>query len=137
MTDSISVPSELWRDIRDFILPRVSPCKECVRGNPNACWNADCGAFKYRNLARRIGAVQNGNAPAKPRYVLVEDEILSALALYDRPVPPSRIVLETTHSKANKHSAVKRLIRMGQIVETFAPNGSRMISLPRKERKNR
>lgn len=135
MTDETTVPADLWRDIRNFFLPLVAQCSTCFRGNPHACWQSECPAFRFRNIARRISAVQHGNAPAKPQYVLVEDEILSALAMYDRPVPPSYIILESTRSKANKHSAVKRLIRMGRVVETFTPGGARLISLPKKERK--
>lgn len=134
MGDDVSIPRDLWRDIRDFFLPFIAGCKDCVRGNLYACWHGDCAAFRFRNIARRISSVQAGCAPIKPNCALVEDEILSALALYDRPVPPSRVVLESTRSKANKYSAIRRLVRMGQVAETFTPNGSRLISLPPREK---
>lgn len=132
--DDVQVPSDLWRDLKDFFLPMVRQCKSCLRGNPFSCWQGDCPAFRFRNIARRIQSVQDGGA-RKPRYVLVEDEILSALAMYDRPVPPSYIVLNSTSSKANKYSAVKRLVRMGRVAEVFV-NGRHMISLPKKEPEN-
>ena len=137
MSDGTTIPQDLWRDIRNFFLPLVSRCKDCVRGNLYACWHSDCEAFRFRNIARRISSVQAGCVPIKPNCALVEDEILSALSLYDRPVPPARIVLESTRSKANKYSAIRRLVRMGQVAETFTPSGSRLISLPPRERKKK
>jgi hypothetical protein len=128
---SIAVPHELWNDIRDFFAALVASCKDCVRGNPIRCWNSDCAAFPFRDLARRIVAVSVHAPVHVPRHVAVENEILDALhRCGGGPVYPSQIALTTTRSKVDKSHAISRLIKQGRIVEERINDYTRRISLP-------
>lgn len=129
------VPSDLWKDVRDFFAALVAPCKDCARGNPVRCWRADCAAFKYRDLARRVESVASHAAIRVPRHVLVENEIVEALRRYGEPIYPSMIVLRTTNSKANKRNAIDRLVRQGRVIEERINDYTRKISLSPNQKK--
>ena len=128
MNDGVEIPSDLWKDIRGFFLPLIAPCKDCVRGNLNRCWHSDCAAFQFRYLGMRIADIGD-NKVRKPHFAQIEDEIIDILRREGKPVYPSCIILATTKSKANKCSAINRLIRRGVIVETRINDYTRMISL--------
>ena len=131
MSQCTAVPANLWRDIRDFFAALVAPCKDCVRGNPIRCWQSDCAAFQFRDLARRIAAVSVHTPVHIPHHVLVENEILDALYRYGVAIYPSQLVLSSTNSKVNKSHAISRLIRQGRIVEERINSYTRKISLPK------
>lgn len=137
--NTVLIPIRVWKDVRDFFSQIVSPCKECVRGNPVRCWYSQCAAFKYRPIARDVLAVplhQSANsAPIIPTHVRVEQEILSALANFDCPITPATLKLRSTHSKAVKSKAISRLVKRGRIIEERIDNYIRYISLPTKKDK--
>lgn len=132
MSQCTAVPVDLWRDIRDFFAALVAPCKDCVRGNSIRCWNSDCAAFPFRDLARRIVAM-SAHAPIHvPRHIAIENEILDAMHRFGGgPVYPSQIALTTTRSKVDKSHAISRLIKQGRIVEERINDYTRRISLPK------
>lgn len=130
MTGYSTIPTALWRDVRDFFAALVAPCKDCMRGNPVRCWESRCAAFQFRDLARRIESAHGGVPVHVPRHVLVENEILDALHRYGIAVYPSQIVLSSTRSKANKRNAIDRLVRQGRVIEERINSYTRKISLP-------
>lgn len=130
----MNVPDDIWREIHDFFARIVTPCKDCVRGNLHQCFESRCPAFLFRAIFRRISSVGGRSASRASRsvqsWVIVENDILSALkSAKSMRLRPRDIRINSTCSKANKHSAIKRLLRSKRIVQTFI-NGVRYISLP-------
>lgn len=136
MSHFTAVPTSLWRDVRDFFAPLVSPCKDCVRGNSVRCWQGDCPAFRFRDIARRIEGVSLHAAVRIPRHVRVENEILDALLRHGEAVYPSQLVLTSTNSSVTKSHAISRLVRQGRIVEERINDYTRKISLPKRNPKD-
>ena len=129
----LGVPESLWQDISSFFANAVYQCKDCYKGNLHTCWRGNCPVFPFRDLARRIRELPGGEAEVElrlPNHVKVENEILAILAKNGAPMYPSCIVLASTSSKANKHTAINRLVRDGRVVETRVNGYTRMISLP-------
>lgn len=131
------IPEALWRDIVDFFSTIVAPCKDCLRGNLHNCWESRCAAFQFRSLARRIlVASSNGQSYVRtPQSVEVEKEILELLSKYGKPIYPSMLILNSTHSRANKRNAINRLVKRGEIIEERINSYTRMLSLPPKPNK--
>ena len=128
---SVTVDMELWRDISDFFSAIVAPCKECLRGNPVKCWEAQCAAFRFRGIARRIKDVNVSTAELVkvPHFIVIENEIIEKLSLMKRPVRPKDIRLRSTNNKVDKCHAIKRLIKKGIVKEIVPEKGSRLILL--------
>jgi hypothetical protein len=128
----VEIPSDVWRDVCGFFEQIISPCKECVWGNPVKCWRSECAAFKFRPLARDVLSVTTRHAALTPAHIRVENEILEALKGFDRPVHPADLKLWTTNSRAVKSKAISRLVRYGLITELREGKYSRCISLANK-----
>ena len=134
MTGYTTVPTALWRDIHDFFSAIVAPCKNCVRGNPVRCWQSECPAFQFRDIARRVEESSVSVTVRVPKHILVENEILEALRRYGTAAYPSQIILSSTRSKANKRNAIDRLVRKGLVVEERINQYTSKISLPNHQR---
>ena len=130
MTGYTTVPSDVWREVKDFFACLVTPCKDCCRGNPIKCWHSKCPAYQFRNIARRVASTLEHGTLRIQRHTLIENEILDILNRFNGPVYPSQLVLSTTNSKANKFTAINRLVREGRIVEERINEYTRKISLP-------
>lgn len=122
------VPASLWGEVCELFEGKVLPCKECRRGNPVECWHSQCGSFPFRNIARAIGNWRNPHLRTVPQSVAVEEEILDVLCGAGRPLPPFRIMLASTTSRHNKHSAIGRLVRKGLVAERWE-DGRRELSV--------
>lgn len=133
MNDSVSVPRSIWREVSDFFAALFAPCKDCVRGNVHQCWNANCSAFKFRTISRRVASVSTTGGLSFARWVAIENEILNAVRHNGGPIPPQNIKLNSTHSKAVKSATISRLVKQGRLVETRTGKHTRLISLPKKE----
>ena len=135
MSGNIEIPIDLWRDLRKFFEPLIAPCKDCMRGNLHRCWAGNsCPAFQYRAIGKRITEVERKEIE-KPNFILVENEIVEILRKEGKPMYPSCIVLHSTKSKANKWTAISRLIHRGIVVETRINDYTRMLSLKESEQK--
>ena len=132
MATYISVPVHIWKEVVNFFRQIVSPCAECVRGNPVRCWQSGCAAFKFRPIARDVLSVSSRQGPILqlPSFVLVENEIIELLRQYGKPMLPSMLRLSTTKSKAVKSKTISRLVRKGRIIEQRVDEHTRLISLP-------
>ena len=131
----VPVPAVVWHEVRRFFAALVSPCKECVRGNPESCVEPRCPVFKYRDIAALVlSAAASLRTPPpplpEPKAVAVENEILALLKHYGKPVYPSMLVLQSTHSRANKRNAINRLVMRGLVVEERVNPYTRILSLP-------
>lgn len=134
---NVSVNYGLWKEVSGFFSAIVRPCKDCLRGNPNHCWESRCSVFKFRGIAFRVGKVSetlSQSVRVRP-HLEVENEILEKLGRIDGPVRPRDLYLQSTNSKVNKCHAISRLIRKKKIDEIRAEDGSRMILLHKKEPK--
>lgn len=124
----VEVPADIWAEVCGMFEGRVLPCKECRRGNLVECWNPQCGSFPFRGVARAIRGWRDPHLRTVPQSVAVEEEILGILCGVGHPLPPFRIMLTSTRSRYNKHSAIGRLVRKGLVAERWE-DGRRELSV--------
>lgn len=126
---TVTVPASLWQEVRDILSERTEPCRTCARGNLSECWHPQCASFPFRSAARQAERVERPRMRVVPRHLAVEEEILDILWREGRTLYPSCLVLETTRSRHNKHSAIARLVRKGLVEERWENAYTRTLSL--------
>lgn len=126
---TVEVPASLWEEVCAILTARTGPCRSCARGNLAECWHPQCASFPFRSAARQAERVEHPRMRVVPRALAVEEEILDILRREGRPVYPSCLVLETTRSRHNKHSAIDRLVRKGLVEEAWTNVYTRTLAL--------